>query len=522
MKLVSVYLLVLLTKLTSQISLEEVISKIHHETLLIIGGRFGTTLPQVIGNGSQALKLHSKFNGPVLAVIFLEDLMQINTLKAYLDDIVSSKIIIVLKKVYLEILDVFEKCWSHGFLNVVVMTQQGIFEYSPFENAPSITIEKISDPFGGPIRSYHGYSVSFGGELLGIASDSFMGFIVECAQYFERQFNISFSVSPSPDIFMTTVANFRFDDDEPRESLNDFHFESYQVIVPKNTFSNKSLYFVLPFNLDVWITIITYIILGAVMLNVMERLVTMNSDFTRNLLDCFSMTLCIAICFRSKHSVSNFIYLAMIVMGIVLVNLYSLYLGSFLIADISSRDFKVALVLQTPMFQSGVHNGINIQYVPMDSSLYSSHLYGFDTNYGYVISSYLWRDERFKDDFRLLDNDKDWYSFPLACMIKKNSIFKEIFNDFGTKGHSSALFAKWFEDAIKPKSEGKESKMEKDDMLGLPDLMLPFCFYLFGMVSSCLIFLVEVLWVNKKRNGFKKIKKSKKIVRKVAQKILLN
>lgn len=243
MKVVSLTILTILVNFSSQMWLEEIISKTDYHTLLILGGRLGTNLPQVVGSGSNPFKLQTKFNAQVLAIIFLEDLEQINSLRVYLDDIIESKIIVVMENRDFNELDVFERCWSHGLMNVVVMTKDNILTFSPFEDPPNITIKKIHHPFEEPSRNYHNYNISCGAEGLAVSA-AFGDLMHESKQYFKRKFNLTFGLTTdSSDVILTSAYYYKAEDNEPREPMNYFEFDKVGIIVPRNTFINKYLYF---------------------------------------------------------------------------------------------------------------------------------------------------------------------------------------------------------------------------------------------------------------------------------------
>lgn len=240
-------------------------------------------------------------------------------------------------------------------------------------------------------------------------------------------------------------------------------------------------------------TIAIYIVFGSVVLNIIGRVVTNNNDFAQDLLYCLSITLSLSTSLRSNHPISNLIYLMMIVVGFLLVNLYCLYLGSFLVAEVRSNEFEIAITPEITSFISDIHKEGTIRYNMMNASDYGSHLYNLSTDFGYVINTNLWKNRRFKELFRLLEHESNWYPIPILSMLKKNFIFKKIVNDFNIIAYSSGLWRKWIEEAFTPDGRDINLEVQNDDLLRLSDLILPFIVYSFGMAVGCGAFFVEIV-----------------------------
>lgn len=283
-----------------------------------------------------------------IIVIFLENLKQIRSLEVYLDDIVSSKIILVMRNTSINQTDVFTECWSINLLNVVLVIEKTIefFTFSPFIDSPNIVIQKLSSPYDAPSQNYHGHEISVGGSTLIIAEILFKDFLHEEINYMKNRFNLTQNYLPNDD-------SVEHNESFPRKSTSYFEYEDFKAIVPR-TLIDKSMYFLLPFNPNVWLTICFYIVFGSVILTIVDRVLTKDHDFIGNFMESLRLTLSQVTALKLKSPIASFIYMIMIVNGFVLATLYCLYLGTFLITDIRSNDFEIAISIGDDYFASDI------------------------------------------------------------------------------------------------------------------------------------------------------------------------
>lgn len=368
------------------------------------------------------------------------------------------------------------------------------FAFSPFIDRPNIIIQNVSESytksFDAP-QNYHGFKIYFGGSTMEIAVVLFKSFMEESIKYMKDRFNlIEILDLDSPDLIYVISVHYTCNESDPRKSTDYFEYDQFNIIVPKHTLIDKFLYFVLPFNPNVWLIISFYIVFGSVILTIVGRMFTENNDFIGNVLQCLRMTLAQTMSWKTFHPISSLIYMIMIVSGFVLVNLYSLYLGIFLITDVRSNDFKVAVSIGDDFFASDVKMR-GMQFVKQDSFTYAMNLITLNTEYGYIVNTYLWKNQALKENFSIMGNDMGWLSLPILGMLKKNSIFEKLANDFVINAYSSGLFRKWIEQSLHIENT-KTSEIERDDFLNLYDLQLSLYFYMFGMLLSCVSFLVEI------------------------------
>lgn len=499
MKLISLAFFTLLFQISSTSIIKEIVEKFPYETLLILGeGNIRTSRPRIVGNGLESFNLHENFNANLLTIVFLRNLMQIQHLQEFLNENILSRIIIILKNSTLQKEEIFKICWTQNLSNVVLLTEDRrrteLFTYSPFKNSPNLTIQRLSSPYGEVSRNYHSFPFTFGGVIFELEELPIFRFVVNILDYMKQQYNINISYSKiDPDFIFVISVLYQDRVEDPRKTTSYFELDKFNVVVPRTIFIDKSSYYTLPFQVSVWATICVYYIFGSLALYTIERVSDEDTDFISNLMECLRITLSQTILLRPQGQISSFINIVMIVVGFLLVNLYGLYLGYFLIKDVETGNFKIAYTIGN---DDDFFEGSGFKFVYQDPLKYASNLYNLNTKFGYIVNSYLWNSHHLRHKFRLLKKDMKGGSFPILGMMRKNCILETIFDNFVINAYSSGLYRRWIQEAVGFGFQHKKHTFRKRKyLLYLSDIKLPLELYLFGIFAAFSCFVFEILFV---------------------------
>lgn len=73
------------------------------------------------------------------------------------------------------------------------------------------------------------------------------------------------------------------------------------------------------------------------------------------------------------------------VQGFVLVNLYSMYLGSFLVFDVKADHFEIVTLATPDVLKNEFKNANFLKFQQMNRFLYASNMLSMNTDYSYSV-----------------------------------------------------------------------------------------------------------------------------------------
>lgn len=174
------------------------------------------------------------------------------------------------------------------------------------------------------------------------------------------------------------------------------YIEYFGVVVVVPVDSTKDVdsgaYFVLPFDLSVWITYFLNIFYFIIVFSVLRYLENKNFDILRNFSYSILILLAGSVDWKPKKFLHRTIFLTMIMFGYIMVTVYTTYLGSFLIKGSGDQEFEI--IINEPTFQlfSKFWNNVeNILWKKVGSPEYFGKSLNLDSiKYGYCLHSNVW------------------------------------------------------------------------------------------------------------------------------------
>lgn len=172
-----------------------------------------------------------------------------------------------------------------------------------------------------------------------------------------------------------------------------FDYYSSGFIVPNLVETDKSKYFILPFDPSLWIVILAGIFYFATICSTVSYISNGSRNFVSHIVSSFSVTICARGLGVTNSHMINGIHLLMIWYGIILTNLYSGYLGSYILAPmrksvdtiIYNEGFKA--IMET--HHSDIfHSRFKVVGCPLD--FYRDHISNANMTFGYFVNSVFW------------------------------------------------------------------------------------------------------------------------------------
>lgn len=310
----------------------------------------------------------------------------------------------------------------------------------------------------------------------------------------ENKFNVKL-VYPSedPDILIS----LHYTDDIIRAgSISNFHeYENLDLIIPVKNCISRYLYFALPFNWKVWIMVCVGIIYNSLMLNFSLKFIVDDYDFPKHMLECLQLTLWQSMNIRKKHWALSSIYIILMMEGFVLVNLYSMYLGSFLVVDVKEQNFEIAIVANAEVVNREFTNIDMITFKHMSSFEYVVNMVEMNMDYGYAVNKMLWATNSvLRENFKIIRKEVR-KPLPLMAVLKKDFRFKEAVNHFLLMEYSHGIYKKWISEFIKLYPPASKD-LTSSNYLVLNDFKIVRNMFYFGMGLAFIIFIGELFYVH--------------------------
>lgn len=490
----------ILISLSEEQRLSRIMSNLHTDTLLIYqkgyAGELPMDIPKIITDGSNVFKIVSLFNKNIVSIGYLTNLTMLETLKKFLDDHIFSRILLFkTKTMNIENHEIFESCFKNSLMNVVLIDEnQEMITYSPLKR--KVEIETVGNIFQSDnFKNFHGRRLNLGGNLLHYMTIFENSVVVwqRLTNLFLDKFNITLTLDEDFDADILISVHYTEDEMKSKILSKFCEFENSNIIIPLKTIKNKYLFFKYPFNWTVWLVICMGMAYKSIVLYISEKSFDKNCHLTSSMLSCLEILLWIGLKIRRSNWLLQTIYIILTIEGFILVNLYSMYLGSFLVVDLKRTRFEIGMV--------GTAEEINKEYVNvgkynlkfMSIYEYGINLMTLNTQYGYSVPKTVWNSNaELQDHFRVVEYDIR-RPFPLVPVINKNSMFENAINKFVILAYSHGMFQKWFREFIVLKPQ-KLTANTVTDMLVLKDFKYVIYIFDLGILFAILLFLAEVLY----------------------------
>lgn len=471
--------------------IQEIIEKSSFQTLFLLGGNEGiTSKPKIIVNNITSTKaLRFTMNSDILTVIFLQETEFLDRFTKNFDANLDSKVLMVLSSHYMSLQTIAEKCWNHGIMMVSFFDEQTEELYSYKVSNKDVTVIKIEKPELFRKPDIQGFPLSAGGEIFQhfAVDDMSSSDIVEALK---SSYNIKFKLENNPNYFLQLQPTSK------EENVTPFLVVCVKniVILPKNLSIEKYLYFVKPFTPFVWFLICLGIFYNSIILTSVNH-----KTFSTNWLNNFGCV--IAQSFTILKSDSRFYILngLMIMFGLIVANLYSLYLGAFMVTTIKESEFQV--ISPEPVRDLyGLKSFENIFSIVefVDVMEFCSKLLALDSRFGFHITEGVWDSNLVLQDNFMIDEKLSRES-PVYCFVKKHSAFRRELEEFLFRANSFGLMMKWLKEGFFIPSTlyreiGRNKNVNtKHTMSSVDDFKLLFYELFFGTGVALIVFFVEII-----------------------------
>lgn len=289
--------------------------------------------------------------------------------------------------------------------------------------------------------------------------------------------------------------------------------KQFSVIAPKNFKIPKYKYIALPFDFYIgFLIFLSLIAFGLVSATIYKKYGKF--DVIKQIIIGFLLLSNQSTQFPSKKQpLLRYMFILMIIFGLIVTNLYSAFLNSFLVTGVPKRiseiicyqhAFKV-LHKKLPQFKF-----INLEYLEFDKEikLFNSKKAYCVTDIVYEKLMYL-KKTLIKDLYRL---ESPWITditYSTYLLLRKDSKYKSELQNFISIAHSVGLIQKWHEKiASQQRRLFKFADQGIDEIsLKVEDLRLAFLLILCGFLLSILGFIFEHLKSRKKKQSRKAFRK---------------
>lgn len=494
-----VFLLLIESYFSGSHKIEEVLRIISVDTLFLYGSGFDdwtipAKTPRIITNESVSQELRNTFNKNIASVINLENLEMLETLSEYLEENMYSKVLIA-KKSKMDDAEIFKRCFEVGLLNVVIFdSSQELTTYLPFAANQEPQSVNLSNVFTNDFKNFHGLRIKLGGTIfqylkpLANAASAFQ----KASSAFENKYNIKL-VYPyeDPDVFI--YLRYKKEILEAGQISSFFEYENLDIVIPIKNSIDRYLYLVQPFNWKVWVAVIVGLIYNSVVLNISVKYFVKDHDFPTSLLECLQMTLWQSVNIKKHHWILSSIYVVLLIEGFLLVNLYSMYLGSFLVVDIKAQDFEIAIITKADVIQTEFNDVSMFKFKHMSIFEYAANLLVLNMDYGYVVNKRAWEtNSALRENFKIVKKEIR-KPMPRMAVFKKDFRLKDLVNHFFLMEYSHGIVNKWIKEFIELKPS---EALKPSAFLVLNDFKIVVNLFYYGMGFATVIFIGELVFVN--------------------------
>lgn len=167
------------------------------------------------------------------------------------------------------------------------------------------------------------------------------------------------------------------------------------IVVPVDSTKDavSGEYFVLPFDISVWIICFIFIIYFAIVISILRFLENKHFDFFNNFSYSFLTLLAASVTWKPSKFLHRIIFLTMVFFGIFITTLYNMYLGSFLIKGSGGKEFEIIVnEFIYNLFTKFQNNNINdILWKIVGNTGYLRKSLNMDSvRFGYCLHSNIW------------------------------------------------------------------------------------------------------------------------------------
>lgn len=469
---------------------EEALRKFPSDTLLYFGNNYIENLkpdvPRVLTNKSMDLKLNNK---EIISIVFLENIEMLETFSEYLQDNMYSKVLI-LKSTNIANEEIFEKCFEKGLLNVVLIdSTNSITTYLPFSDDLKIHEVDPSNIFNNDFLNLHGFKITFGGTLFNymFSFANAQTVLIHVIDVLEKKFNIKIVTAQQKDPDILLGLHYKDEQIQAGKISNFYEFENLDVMIPVKSTMNRYLYLVQPFNWKVWIVISLGVIYHSTLLKILVK----GLDFPSSFLECLQLTLWQSAKIPRTHWLVSSVYIILMIEGFILVNLYSMYLGSFLVVDIKEQDFEIAIVANAEVVRNEFNKVENIRFKHMGAFDYGFNLLQMNMEFGYAVNKMLWETNSIvRENFRKIK----WEirkPLPIMAVMRKDFRLEHIINHFLLMEYSHGVYKKWLRDFITLR-QVEDAETKSSVYLVFSDFRVVTNLFYIGMGLATIIFIMEV------------------------------
>lgn len=465
------------------------------------------------------LSEHYKQN--ILAVLEVREyfLNLVNSLSQFLNNIVSTKILVFFEESNENVTSFLKTCWENNLLNVLVVTKDlKYISFSPFPDFHLTSLEssnfypdKMADLKGYKLVTYfnnfnlfckifdfENSKLKYAGlqyELLKSFADKVNGEIFEYDGRFGRDLLKSYYfIDFTPCSYIHRYGDF----------TNFVEFYTDNIIFPLSKEIHKNEILFLPFDYQIWIiSFIVFFIIGAV------RRLVFSKDLVHEILNSLKFALCQGISIHSKKHKN--LQVLTLLYGFVISNIYLNIFGNI------NKFSNVKL----NSVKSLIKSGIEVLGCPSDCSEKLIYLpkeikvnlnktvenYTTDFAYYFPAGSY----ENFKEIqyFKNIRLFGDLVQLPKQYQfqhfrIKRNLPFKDALNEHILQVYSAGLPMKWKSYAVGMywKLDFQLSKFQVFDLdfgvsfekLKFSDIFTHFMALALGWTAALIAFLIEISW----------------------------
>lgn len=498
------------------LDISEVINTVHKnshfETVFVLGSveNFNFEYPRLIysKNGS-TFPLKLRFSKKILTIINETELL--DSTSVFLKGNLESKVLVI----SLNFKDTVEKCRVLNLQDAVIYSFGEFYIHKAFSNYAEKSEEKNifkTSLFNG-----------FEEHLITITDDN----LWESCKIFDycmlitsfaKDFNFEIANFLVEDLKTPTIQVYSF------KSLQNYVYPMYlemstvTIMTPLNPKVDRFYYYIIPFECELWIGIISTILIFSTILTVLEFSRNGKLDFPKNFLKSLALTI-----HGGGLDISNdwkiyWMHGMMIGYGFVLMNVYLQFLGVYFITDASFIQEIDTLCLEELLqvfkqaFDDDRIKSLRLKETAIDT--YFDNIHSLRTDYGYCISSALW-DKKLvfqaylkRPIFKKMDHVIAGY-FPRSPLFREDTIFLKLFNEYILKMHAHGFMHKWSKGMVL--SNYRQALIEfyldrgGPAALNVEDLRFAWTLYLGGVVLGILQFVIELVWLkvwNCKRSFF--------------------
>lgn len=479
-------------------NIDDVLKSQPFDTLLLFGNGFDQNLPmeipRILTNRSESKNFGSKYNKNVVSVVNFENLDMLETFSEFLGDNMYSKVLILSASKVTKT-EIFEKCFKVRLLNVVILEiSQKPTTYLPFTEDLKTQKVELSNVFNNYFQDFNGFKVKLGGSLFKymMSFANAESVFKEVLHTVETKYNFKLLYPfDDPDIYLS----LHYTENVVRagEFSSFFEYENIDIIIPIKNSVARYLYFVKPFNWKVWLTVCVGLIYNSLVLNFSMKYFDRAQEFSTSFLECLQMILWQGMNVKKHHWTLITIYLVMMIEGFVLVNLYLIYLGSFLVVDVKAQDFEICTVAKPEVLAREFNDVGMIKFKLMEPFEYGMKLLMLNMDYGYMVNKLVWSNSVLRRYFKIIRKEIR-RPLPIRAVYKKNFMLRDTVNHFLLMEYSHGIYQKWLNGFIEIKPP-ETLDWKSGDFLVLNDFKIVLSLFFFGMGLASVIFAVELIHV---------------------------